>query len=139
MALDHAISGGIVLAASSVGMITAGSVGTVNVPISQLCFVSVFAALGAIGRTFLDAKDARDMAAKSGAGNLPRVDLTALAYALLGAPVVGNIGYAVVQSFQLRDAIAVPVIMGMGYLGRDGINMVVSIVKTILKARFGDK
>lgn len=130
MAVDHAIGGAAVFAASSAGLIAAGAAGPLNFSLSQFGAISLLAAMGALARVFLDAKEARDKARASGVEpeHYPRVDVIALGYALLGAPLMGSIGLALVHLLGfLPDYAAVPVIMGMGYLGRDGINWAISL------------
>ncbi len=141
MAVDNAVSGGVILAATSVGLL-AHAPGPFSLPMDQIAFVTLFAVLGAVARAVLDAKDARDTAIKGGVERekLPRIDLVSLGYAILGAPFVGTLAYAAIRWMGISTDYAIAtIIMGMGYMGRDGINLVISTVTALLKLRLGVK
>lgn len=141
MAIDHAVGGPVILAASSLGFMSAAAMGPLNFSMSEIGTVSLLAAMGAVARTFLDAKQARDRAAAGGIerDKLPSVDVVALGYALIGAPVMGSIALALVRAVGfLPDYAAVPTIMCGGYLGRDGINWAISVFQSVISRRTGD-
>lgn len=140
MAIDHAVGGLAALGLSTTGILAAGAMGPMNLPMGDLFDISLFAVGGAIARAFLDAKADRDAAAKSGVkhDDLPEIDLVSLGYAILGAPFVGAMTYAIARWMGVsQDYIIIAIIVGMGYLGRDGINWIISIVQKIIATRIG--
>jgi hypothetical protein len=136
----ESVAGGTWLVASSAGILAMGAMGPLNLPFGQLASVSMIAALGVLGRAFFDANAARSDARKAGVpkDQLPQIDFMSLGYALVGAPLVGNVAYGIIRYLAVPDYGTLPAIMLMGYLGNDGINYVLSTVKSLIKTRFGN-
>lgn len=140
MAADHIVGGGVVLAAASAGLVTITKTDPLHVPLEQLALVTLFAAIGAVARAFMDGAAARQKAAQDGVerGKRPEVDYLTLGYALLGAPFVGDLAWTIVQYVGfIPDSAAVCVVMGTGYLGRDAINAVISRFQRSIVGKIG--
>lgn len=136
------VTGGLFLAASSAGVMAGGFLGPLNFPLEDFGWATLFAMIGALGRAVLDAKASRDKAIAAGIENrnLPRFDLVSLVYALFGAPLVGGIALASVRGLGfLPDWSAAPVIMGLGYMGRDGVNAIVGLFRDFVGQKIGKK
>src|SRR6185369_3543177 len=121
------ITGGVFIVATGIGLAAAGILGPLNFPLADFGWATAFAMVGALGRAVLDAKAIRDKAVESGVsrGNLPQFDLVSLVYAMFGAPLIGGITLASVRGAGfLPDWSAAPIIMGLGYMGRDGVNAI---------------
>ena len=141
MAVDNVAGGAFIFSAAAIG-VAAKDLPAFGLSMDKIVIVAGFAIAGAVARAFLDAKAARDAALEAGTphAELPRVDLVSLAYAILGAPFVGTIAYAGIEWAGISTDYAIATtIMGFGYLGRDGINIVTSAVSALLKARLGAK
>ncbi len=136
--VSEPLSGGIVLAAAGAGIAVGGFFGPLNFPLADFGWATVFAVLGVLGRAVLDAKDAREAARAKGAEKLPVFDFVSFAYGMFGAPLMGGIALASVRAIGFfPDYAAAPVIMGMGYMGRDGINLVIGTARDIVSKRTG--
>src|SRR3977135_4328357 len=93
------VTGGLVLAASSAGIITGGFLGPLDFSIADFCWATLFAMIGALGRAGTDVTALRDKAIEAGIarGNLPHLDFVSLVYSLFGAPLVGGLALAGVR------------------------------------------
>lgn len=134
------LTGGLVLAAASAGVLTSGFLGTMDFPLSELAAASFFAVIGSIGRSLLDAKAKRDKAIDAGVptGNLPRLDFVSLIYAIFATPLIGGLALAAVRGLGfLPDWSAMPVIMGVGYMGQDGVNAIISLFRDMIGRKAG--
>lgn len=132
---EHVIGGGIFLGLAGAGMAAGGAAGALNFSLVEIATVSLFAGIGAVARTFLDAKAARDKAAGNGTpkDKLPTVDLISLGYALLAAPFVGSVAMFLIESYgAVPDYGAAFFLMGGGYLGRDIVSYALGILEKFL-------
>lgn len=120
------------MAASALGLIAGGASGPLNFPLSDFGAATLFASIGVVGRAVLDARDARTAALAAGAS--PHAfDFVGLAYGLFATPLIGGMALAFSRQVGfVPDFAAVPIIMGMGYMGRDGVSFLLDIVRSIL-------
>lgn len=126
------LEGPIILAAVATGVIAGGQAGPLAFSMSDFGWATAFAAIGMIGREFLDAKDERDKAIAAGLPPHP-LDYVSLAYGLFSCPLVGGISLALSHATGfVPDYAAAPIIMGIGYLGRDGVNLALNIIRAII-------
>jgi len=136
----EASAGGLILAAVGSALAAGGLGGPLDFPLGDFGWATFFAMIGALGRAALDAKAARDAARGVGvaAGNLPGLDLVSLAYAAFGAPLVGGLALFGVRAVGfVPDWGAAPVIMGAGYMGRDGVNYAIGLARDIVNRKSG--
>src|ERR1043166_5477099 len=135
MAADHVTIGAGVLAASAAGLVTGGFSGFLDFPIGDFAAASMFAIFGIVGRQMLDAKDARGRALAAGQ-QAPSVDWVSLIYAMFAAPLIGGVALAMARmSGAVPDYAAAPVIMAAGYMGRDVMNLAISVASNMLRKK----
>src|SRR5579884_2921428 len=127
------MEGPVVLALTAGGLMAGGHAGgPLDFPLADFGWATVFAAIGVVGRATLDAKDARDHA-RSEHRAPDEFDFVSLALAIFAAPLIGGIALAISRAAGfLPDYMAAPVIMGMGYWGRDGVSVTLDVIRGLL-------
>lgn len=133
MAAEHAVGGSIFLALSASSLVFGGDGGPFSFPLADLGWASMFVFAGAVARAALDAKEARAEARRLRLPMPPGLDGASLAYALLAAPMMGAMTLASVKGLGfVPDNMAVPALMGFGYWGRDGVDWILDLAKSVI-------